>query len=84
MTKREILSGYVNARVPGLTGYAYQATTWCPDCGVAIARRVVRDWERNGRLVDITHANLCDTAQFPVPITFEPTDYCDACGALDD
>lgn len=85
MTKQEILGGYVNAHCPGLTGYAYQATTWCPDCGQAIARCRVREWARlPGKLDTITHDDLCDTDQFPVPIVFEPTDYCDNCGAIEE
>ena len=85
MTKREILDGYVNASCPGLTGYAYQATTWCEECGRSIARRIVRGWAKlPGKLDTITHDDLCDTNQFPVPITFEPTDYCDNCGNIED
>lgn len=83
MTKKEILVGYVNSPCPGLTGYAYQATTWCEDCGQRIARDIVRTWEKRGRLSEITHHDLCDTDQFPVPITYEPTDFCDQCGPMD-
>ena len=82
MTLADILDGYVNAHCPGITGYAYQATTWCIDCGRVIARRLVREWTKSGRLADITHDDLCDTDTFPVPIVFEPTDYCDQCGGL--
>jgi hypothetical protein len=84
MTREEIRRGYIDARCPGITGYAYQATTWCVDCGRAIARRLVRDWERSGKLGEITHLDLGNTEQFPVPIVFEPTDYCDQCGSLND
>ena len=82
MTKHEILDGYVDAHVPGITGYAYQATTWCVDCGLVIARRIVRGWAKSGKLADIGHEDLCDTDMFPVPIVFEATDYCDQCGGM--
>ena len=82
MTKTEALEGYVDAYIPRHTGYAYNAATWCIDCGEAIARRLIREWARSGKLATITHDDLCDTNQFPVPIVFEPVDYCDECGVL--
>lgn len=82
MTRQEILDGYVEAHYPGLRGYAYQGTTWCEDCGRIIGRRLVREMTRE-QLKSITHDDLCDTAQFPMP-TREPIDYCDHCGAIED
>lgn len=82
MTAREIIDGYIDVQCPGITGYAYQATTWCVPCGKKIARARVREWRALGRLDAITHEDLCDSEQFPCPIVFEPTDYCDQCGAI--
>jgi hypothetical protein len=82
MTRAEILSGYVDCHCPGITGYAYQATTWCVPCGKTIARRLVREWQKAGTLAAIDHYELNDTEKFPCPIVFEPTDYCDHCGTI--
>ena len=80
MTRTEILKGYIEAEVPGLTGYAYQATTWCASHGRRIAKQIVRYWDVAGLLPQITHDDLCNTDRFPVPMRFEACDYCDRCG----
>jgi len=83
MTRKEILERYVDTHVPGHTGYAYQAATWCIDCGQIIARRIVRKLTRE-QLKAVDHNWLSDTENFPFPISFEPCDYCDHCGAIED
>jgi hypothetical protein len=47
-------------------------------------RDLVAEWEKSGKLASITHDDLCDTEQFPMPIVFEECDYCDECGNLNE
>jgi len=62
LTYDEIMAGYVDAATPGLVGYAYNADTWCKEDGQWIARRLAK--KLAGK---VTHDDLCDPDQFPVP-----------------
>lgn len=63
---------------PGLDGYAFQADTFCIDCGREILRQLGAD--RDGRGWE--ELEFHDSAVLPQPIFFEPVDYCGACASL--
>jgi hypothetical protein len=70
MTKGEMLMGG-----PGLDGYAYQADTYCVDCG----REIIRNLD----LSTIPEYLHVDTDHVPQPIFFGESDYathCAECG----
>lgn len=70
MTKREAIMGG-----PGLSGYAYQADTWCVGCGRAIIQAI--------NLKSIPTHLHGDTDHVPQPIFFGESDiaeHCACCG----
>ena len=74
MSKEEFEDGYVYARYPGLTGYAYNADFWSEDDGKAIMERIMRnvDWIEGGinpvlHMKNGKELSALDTDDFPQP-----------------
>jgi len=62
---------------PGLDGYAYNADTYCIECGKQIIVDLVTAWEKLPDEIPV------DTDEFPQPIFFGESDieqYCADCG----
>lgn len=67
---------------PGLDGYAYNAATFCEDCGEKIVREIAGKVAH--KIADTSDPSFSDSEQVPQPIFFGESDtaqHCDDCGA---
>ncbi len=86
MTKKEAFQE-LTLSGPGLDGYAFQADTWCVECGREIIQDRLDQLQGEG-MVDFSPVlGDCiyrDTDTMPQPIFFGESDssqYCGSCGA---
>jgi len=66
---------------PGLDGYAYNADTYCIDCGLAITRDILYSGESG--IKSTSDTAFRDSEVIPCPIFFGESDravYCSHCG----